>query len=299
MAWTASNLFLRGATVASALDALEGLLAEPDQQVDREGLLGPPPPFTVGPSCDGWLPVIGLRGWAADAATLAQRLSAAGCAEHVVSSEVLGGCYRLRHTEHRGGAQTERLVSPEGAWSACGAGDEGPMPLYRDVEQLAYAMLLDLGIPPTAALIGTCPADRSEEDLEPLGEGVRVARGERGLARTPLTVRAVPYAGDDAPVLPRQVGRDFGLTFLDDRFVDGVPTAAAVSRLLQLEEKIVARARRLYGEQLTMTVLYHSGGYQDELDALLRARGCSVPLRVARSASVPWWQFWRYFGRWR
>jgi hypothetical protein len=299
MAWTAANLFLHGATLPGALEALAPLLADPEQQADREGLLGAPEPFLVGPSCDGWLPVIGLRGWVADLAAFAKRLSATGCAERVVSSEMLGGCYRLRHTECRGGAQLEQCVSPEGDWGRCGSAVDAPMPLFRDVEQLAYAMLLDLGVPPAAMLIGTCPLDRSADDRVLLGEGLRVERRDGALQRTPVEVRAIPYAGNDAPVLPREVGRDFGLALFDDRFVDGVPTEAAVSRLLQIEELIRARACRLYGAELTLTMLYHSGGFQDDLDALLRARGCSVPVRAARSASVPWWQFWRYLGRWR
>jgi hypothetical protein len=243
--------------------------------------------------------VIGLRGWIADPPAAAERLSATGCADTALSSEVLGACLRMRHAVSCKGARTELVESPEGAWSAGATCVDAPMPLYRDVEQLAFALLLDRGIPPTAALLGTCPVDRDPAAMEALGAGVRLSLARGAVVRAPVTVRGFRFGGADVPVLPRQIGRDFGVALFDDRFVDGEPSAAAVNRLVQLEQKILERARRSYGAEATLTMLYHSGAFQDELDELLRARGCSVPVRAARSPSLPWWQFWRYLGRWR
>ncbi len=300
MAWTAQNLFVVADPREPLLAALARLFEDPAHRADGDGLVpDAPPPLTIGPAADGWIPVLGLRGWVTDQPAFARELSGADGVDRVVSSEVLGACYRLRHGDYRRGEQLHAEQIPEEGWGQLdGEPDEapGPMPLYRDVEQLAYALLLDLGIAPTVALIGTQPPIGGEE-VE-LGEATALCWADGQLERRAQQLRATSYdEGPEVPVLPRQVGRDFGLHFLDDRFVEGAPSAASVNRLLQLEEKILDRARRLYGAELTLTMSYYNGGYQDELDALLIARDRQVPARTRRPPRVPWWQFWRYFGR--
>jgi len=205
---------------------------------------------------------------------------------------VLGGFFRLRHSEHRAGAQQTLELSPTDAWNDT-APDE-KMPLYRDVEQLAFAMLLDLGIPRPLILLD---ASLPDGQTMALGPAVALRREDERLTRTETPLHAPRYDGNEAPMLPKEIGRDFGVTLFDDRYVEGAPTAATVTRLLQLEDKILDRAQRQYGAEARLTLSYHNACFQDELDELMRARGHQVPLRGPRREQVPWWQFWRHFGR--
>ncbi len=87
----------------------------------------------------------------------------------------------------------------------------------------------------------------------------------------------------------------------EDRYVEGRPSRAAVDRLLAIEDEILARARRACpdAKQVSLTVTYHGGAYQDLLDTELQARGRPTAAHLERGDRVPWWQFWRHFGRLR
>ena len=299
MAWVAANIFVRweAGELEPLLQALGELVESPAHRPERGGVLDAPPALVVSPPRDRWVVLIGLRGWLTDLPRAATELSRVDGATRAVSLELLGNCYRLRLSDSAEGKQRSLLSSPDGLdWQQ--TAHDGPMPLYRDVEQLAFATLLDADIPRELALIGARPADAEAHERVDLGEATCLEQGKRGLERSRRPLRCLAYDSDDAPLSPQSVGRDFGFALFDDRYVEGVPTDASVNRLIQLEEKLLDRARRLHGDRAQLTLTYYNGAYQSELDALLRARDRQVATSTRRE-HVPWWQFWRYFGRFK
>lgn len=249
----------------------------------------PAPPPLISPALDGWLAVVGLRGWTLDCPALASDLLSLGFSD-TASCEIAGQAYRLRFARY--GTSHETLFTPKDADDPT---QVTAMPIYRDVEQLAFALLRDLGLPTPLILIGTRPHQCPQRNL---GQALELTVADDGsLTRRTRDVAAPDYKRDEAPVLVNEIGRDFGTTLFDRRFVDGVPSAASVKRLLQLEEKIRQRAAEEYGvSEVQLDLSYSSGGYQDELDDLFRAHGRIVPERRF-APQRPWWQFWRYFGK--
>jgi len=297
MAWMSSHLFVRSIEHDQVVDAVAELVAQPDHRASQEGLLDAPGPVVVSPPHEGWTAVCGARAWIDDLVWAAARLSTA-CRCLVVSCEILGNAYRLRLSEHEGGAQRRVLRTPEGGWLDQPDGASA-MPRYDDVELLAWRSLRELGIAAPLVVLGTAPLGYASRPPLALGEAVRLAPGatvER--SRAPLST--VPFEGDDPPVLPAEASSDFGLTLFERRYVEGKPSDAAVDRLLQIEDDFLARAKRARPEaQVSLTVTYHGGEHQEALDDLLRARGRPTAAYGERGERTPWWQFWRYFGRLR
>ena len=297
MAWVAANLFVQIDEQDALVDALLPLLNDDTLLADAEGLLDDPPPIVISALREGWLVIAGLRGWIADPPELARRLSQD--VGHVVSSEVIGHFFRLRHAVFHRGEERAMTLAPKSGWDRATTGQMAKMPLYRDVEQLAYALLLDLKIPRELVLTGTRPTHLDKTATKKLEGALTIRRVEKELVRKETTLETTTYAGDLAPLMVKEVGRDFGLSLYYDRFVEGLPSDESVDRLIQLEDKIAARATELFGKPAKLHVTYFTGEFQEELDRLLMARGRDVPVRPNRPSAIPWWQFWRHFGRFK
>ncbi len=298
MAWMAANLYLQSEDHDAAVAALEAILAEREQRADQTGLLDPPPPLLISPAREGWLAVSGGRGWFRElgwaAAELSRRVGA-----RCLSVELIGNSYAYRLSEHERGEAREQVCKPGEAAFAGEPSDRAEMIRYCDAEREVYERLRRAGIPAPLCVLGTAPIGyRSPGEL--LGEGTLLRPEEEGAERTRLEVRAVPFAGEDPPVIPCSTGTDFGLMLFEDRYVEGRPNGAALDRLLEIEEEILARAKRARpGGEITLTVTYHGGIHQGELDELLRKRGRPTAAHVERGERIAWWQFWRHFGRMR
>jgi hypothetical protein len=306
MAWMASHLFIKSSTQDALRPPLSELLADPARRADPEGLIEPPGPVLISTPFEGWIAVTGVRAWLADLAGAAKELSRALNA-HVVSFELVGNCYRLRIGQFEGGERQQLLQTPEGDWSC----EEEPaaMPLYEDCEQLAYETLTKLGIPTALTVVGTAPFNAAPGEptamdgpavtLTPAPEGGEAEVGEQPLSLPPLS-------GDDAPVLPNGLSRDFGISLFEERYVEGAPEDETLSRLLAIERAMLERAQRAalaHGgqeeeERVSLTVTYLGGGYQARLDRMLQAEGHHIPHSTGRERP-PWWAFWRYLGKMR
>ncbi len=298
MAWMTKTVFVKGASVEALAGEVGGLLGDAAIARDNDGVLGHPAPVRLSPACDGWVAINGLSAWLDDLLAACERLSRQ--ADSAVSLELLGNSLRLRCGQYVKGEQRHLLASPESLpWEVL-AEHAGPMPRYDDVEEKAFRTLRALGIP--GALLGIDLAPLGAAPPETIGEGLALVpqgddeRPPEGFENTPIEVRAVPLAGADPPALPREASRDFGVSLFDDRYVEGKPDGEAVDRLLEVEERWEARARRAVDEpEVSLTVTYHGGTWQEPLDALLRTRGRYVPPTL-RPTTPPWWAFWRYFG---
>jgi hypothetical protein len=190
------------------------------------------------------------------------------------------------------------------------------MPLYEDVEAKAFFELREMEIPPPLALIGTCPLGVDEKAAQEIGQGACLKPHKEGVDKAMVTIKVPAFDGIEPPVLPHEVSRDFGLMLFDDRYVEGQPSDAAVDRLLEIEEQILARATKVAPKPpdnptqptvqptgllppqpaITLTVTYYGGPHQPKLDAMLRSRNRHT-LPVEQKMRPPWWQFWRFFGR--
>jgi hypothetical protein len=300
MAWMTKTVFVKGASVEALADAIVTLLGDEQLACEDRGLLGNPPPVRLSPAHDGWVAINGLSPWLADLLVASERLSLQ--ADSAVSFELIGNSLRLRCGQYIRGERRHLLASPEALpW---GSLDEhgGPMPRYDDVEDKAFRTLRALGIP--AALLGIDLAPLGAAATTVLGQGLElIPRGESNDDAAPqqfdkaaIEISGCSLAGDAPPALPREASRDFGVSLFDDRYVEGRPTGEAVDRLLEIEEQWEARARRAVDEpEVSLTITYHGGTYQEQLDELLRARGRYVPPTL-RPTTPPWWAFWKYFG---
>jgi hypothetical protein len=297
MAWMTSHLFVHCDEAAAVADALVDLLARTDHRADHEGILDPPAPLLVSPPHEGWVAVTGARAWLESLPWAARELSRLQSA-HAVSCELIGNSYSLRLGEFSDGQEQRLLCSPEHAWA--GATDEvAAMPMYEDMERQTYVLLTGLGIPPSLVTIGAAPLGFDHLPALGLGTGIVLGPHSDGpAARSGTEVQVRPFSGGDPPVVPTGTTSDFGLMLFDERYVEGKPTRAALDRLLEIEEALLARAKRAVPEaDVTLTVTYHGGLHEGLMDEMLRARGRPTAAHVERGDRRPWWQFWRHLGR--
>ena len=297
MAWMAAHLFVRSSDAHQVAGALARLLKQPDHRADLEQFDGLPEPVVVCPAHEGWVAVTGASAWFDDLTWVARELSAA-CETRTVSSELFGICYRLRLARCDRG-QTEKLQhSPDEPWDE-GQPPRATMPLYEDVEQLAYDGLRESGVAPALIAVGTRPF--GIDGTLDLGTGATLSRGDNGVEQGELHVclPALPADHPDAPVVPARLSQDFGLMVFEDRYVEGEPGEQSLERLLELEHAFGERVRHLAAEpdRVSLTVSYHAGPHQEPLNLLLSAHDRHTVASVTSAARIPWWQFWRYFGR--
>ncbi len=296
MAWMTKTLFIKGASTEALTHALKPLLTDEDKALDRAGILGPPPPVRVSPQVEGWVAINGLAAWIADLLDAAKLLSTQS--ESALSCELLGNSLRLRFAQYVRGEERHLLQSPHDlTWDTL-TEHQGAMPRYDDVEEKAYKTLRALGVP--SALLGIDLAPLGDKTLRSLGEGITLGSSDdekasddessnQGLLKEDtIDVQAVSLSRDEPPTLPREESQDFGISLFDDRYVEGHPSAATAERLLDLEAQWEARARRASGEpEVNLTITYHGGTYQEQLDELLRIRGHYVPPTL-RLTTPPW-----------
>ncbi len=297
MAWMASPLFLKGTDHDAAVTAMETLMSDTAHRLDQAGIIGAPPPILVSPAHEGWIAVTGAAGWLYDLPWAADQL-AERCGDEVLCCLIFGNCYRLQLTRHQGGDRQTLIRTPDDDWS-----DQnelsGPMPLYEDIEKLAYEHLRAEQVPAPLVAIGTAPLGCTVEEELSAGQGTSLTL-EVELIKSQAPLALPSHQDPDPPVLPSGVSRDFGLTLFEARYVEGNPTVEALDRLIAIEEEIMARAQRAEPKaELSLTVTYHAGRYQDRLDGMLRKRGRPTAAYAERGAKTSWWKFWRYFGRTR
>ena len=296
MAWMASNIYIESADHAGVAAAVKELLGQEGHRADHAGLLDPPGPVVVSPAHEGWVAVTGVRAWFDDPVWAAQKLSAA-CDAAVVSCEIIGNSYRLCLSLHRAGRDAEVTRFPDHGWNL-EATEPKTMPLYEDTEKLAFTRLVELSVPLPLITIGTLPLGFPKATLD-LGQGAGLRPSDRGVKQDERPVKVVDYEGEDPPVLPTETTRDFGLMCFEDRYVEGHPGDDAVDRLLQIEKEMLARADRAQPQNdVSLTVSYHASIHQDRMDELLRIRNRHT-LPSDQLMQPPWWQFWRYLGKFR
>ena len=296
MAWMASNIFLCSEDHDAAVEAVQQLLKQPEQLADHEGLLDPPGPVVVSPAHEGWMAVIGVRAWFDDPVRVAGGLSAA-CEALAVSCEIIGNSYRLCLSEHAPGKEPRVLRTPEHGWDRDQA-EPAHMPLYEDTELQAFERLRELHVPAPLVTIGTQPLGYPRPTME-LGQGTALRPGDHGVRRSPRPVKTVEFTGDDPPVLPTEITRDFGLMLFEERYVEGQPSDEAVDRLIEIEKVMLTRGERAQpNKDVSLTVSYHASIHQDRMDQLLRVRDRHT-LPADQLMQPPWWQFWRHLGKFR
>lgn len=302
MAWMASNIYVKHAHQKEVAQVVESLLVNDDYRRDQEGILDPFAPAVVSPVQGGWVAAVRLGPWISDlpgaAGALAAKLSC-----QVVCLEMIGNSYRMRLTQFQGGEQTDQQRTPEHGWQG-ETEDPARMPLYEDAEARAFSMLTELRVPAPLITFGLTPfgpveapgAEDAPEDhaepslsLAPEGDTVRCET---------LELPATPPPGEDPPVLPTRITRDFGELLFEERYVDGAPCEEALNRLLSMEEDLLARARRAApGQEVTLTVTYQAGVHQPRLNALLQGRDRLNLSKDQRLRRAPWWNFWQFFGK--
>jgi len=293
MAWMAKHLFVRCDDIARVESALTELLRGAEHLASLEDFDDPPAPVVVCPPHEGWVAVTGAGAWLDDLPWAAERLSAA-CAAVAASCEVFGNCYRMQLAVFDAGKEQRRRRSPEKEGD-----DHGPMPIYEDVEQLAWSALRELGIPAALIAVGTHPHGCRDHDTG-AGAGVTLRRRDEEIERGELPV-TLPHGADSPPVLPTRTSQDFGLMIFEDRYLEGLPGEAALARLLELEQRFTERARAAHDAsrgQISTTFTYYAGPHQERLDGMLRAHDHHT-LPVEQRVRPPWWAFWRYFGKLR
>ncbi len=296
MAWMAAHVFVRCDDQDRVAGALAELLRRGEHATSHEGIEDLPEPLVVSPALEGWIAASNARAWFDELPWVAAELSKA-CAARAVSCELVGVSYALRLAEHEAGQERSRVATPSGAWT--GATEEPAlMPRYEDAERVAWRELGRCGVPQTLIAIGTSPFGRPVGSARPLGQGVTLLRRGGEVERGEREVRAVPFSGDDPPVVPTSSGTDFGITLFEDRYVEGRPDTETLDNLLAVEEELLSRARRARPDaQVSLTVTYHAGLHQDVLDDALKRRGRPTAEFKERDSRAPWWAFWRYFGR--
>lgn len=295
MAWMASNLYLNCDDAARAAEALARLLERGQHRTDQGGILDPPGPAVVTPASAGWVAVTRAGAWVDDlpwAATALSRDLEVRC----LSLEIFGSCYRARVVATDGSEEHRLIRTPDHGWTGA-MDDPRDMPLYEDVEKLAFQILLDKGVPPVLITVGTTPLGYAKPS-QLLGTGFRVQLEAGHATREPQETWVVPYALDDPPTLPMSQSRDFGLMLFEERYVDGSPGGPAVDRLLEIEEALRNRAiRACPDDEVSLTVSYFASVHQDRLDSLLRERNRQTLSPDQRLNRPPWWAFWRHLGR--
>lgn len=293
MAWIACHLFVQGVETDDLCEALLEYVREP-APTGAAALVGDPPDITVTPALDGWVAISGLGPWRLDLPGAATAISGR-CSARVISAELFGQAYRSRIGQYERGGARAIVRTPEHGWDDGEASYGGPMPLYQDVEQRAYTTLRTLGVPVPLIVLGTTPYGFAGA-AQPLGEGFLI-HPPRDAPRSQRAVILAPdYAGEDCPVISLGAQDELNAAQFEHRYVEGVPTDGAVDRLIAIEGALEQRMRRAApGAPTNLTITYHGGVYQQELDLLLRARGRHVPPNV-RGSTPPWWQFWRHFG---
>lgn len=296
MAWMASNIFVKHAEQEAVVSAMEALLQTGEHQRDQEGILDPFAPVAVSPLVDGWVAVIRLGPWLSDvpwaARTLARELSCFSA-----SLEMIGNSYRMRYTEHRGDEQVQQRCTPEHGWQ--GETDEpAKMPHYEDAEALGFTALVELGVPLSLITLGLTPLGHADPSEQEPWQAISLALEGDAVTRGQLALAAAAPPGEDPPVLPTKITRDFGEMLFEERYVEGAPTTEALDRLLALEEDLRGRAQRAApGKDVTLTVTYHAGAHQPRLNALLQSRDRLNLSQDQRLRRAPWWNFWQFFGK--
>jgi len=294
MAWMASNLYVKHGRQEAVADVVEELLRDGEHRRDQTGILDPFAPALVSPPVDGWVAVIRLGPYFSDlpwaAARLARELSclAAGL-------EMVGNSYRMRYSEFRGEEEVTLRRTPEHGWQ--GEIEEPErMPLYEDAEAQGFDALLELGIPAELITLGLSPV--GHDDASELDGALALSPEGDMVTRQQEAVVAVAIGLDDPPVLPTRITRDFGELLFEERYVEGAPSVEALDRLLEIEDTLLARARRAAPDKdVTLTVSYHAAVHQDRLNALLQGRDRLNLSKDQRLRREPWWTFWRFFGR--
>lgn len=283
----------------SLVEPVESLLRDEDHRTDLEALEELPVPVLITPALEGWVAITGAGAWISDLSWAAEQLSGTLGDGRVASCEIFGNCFRLRLGEYRSGEEQCLLRTPEHGWTD-DRGEPDQMPLYEDVEELAFNTLRKVGVPAPLVTVGTRPLGAStDQDLQDLGEGItlRPSRDRGEVERDEQQLRVSRFEGDITPVLPGSVGEGLVLNLFDDRYVEGAPNDATVDRLVQLEETLLERAKQTRpDDKVDLTMTYYGGVHQDELDALLRVRDHYTPPSSPRDRPA-WWAFWRYFGR--
>ncbi len=297
MAWMASNIYIESDDHGAVVAAAEELLGDEGHRADHTGLLDPPGPLVVSPSLSGWTAVTGARAWFDDPAWAAEELSAA-CDACVVSCEIIANSARLCVARYAPGEEVDELRTPDHGWDP-DEDEPAQMPLYEDTEQLAYDRLVELSVPRPLIVIGTLPLGYPKATLD-LGQGTRLRPADGGEVKSDeRAVKVVDFEGDDPPVLPTEITRDFGLMCFEDRYLEGRPADDAVDRLLKIEKEVLARAERAQPRQdVSLTVSYHASIHQDRMDELLRVRNRHT-LPSEQLMRPPWWQFWRHLGKFK
>ena len=296
MAWMASNIYIKSDDHAAVVAAAKELLGDEGHRADHTGLLDPPGPLVVSPPLSGWTAVTGARAWFDDPTWAAGELSAA-CDATVVSCDIIANSCRLCLAVYAPGQDPEVQRVPDHGWEMDEA-EPARMPLYEDTEKLAYERLVELSVPRPLIVIGTLPLGYPRATLD-LGQGTRLRASDDGVKTDERAVKVVEFEGDDPPVLPTETTRDFGLMCFEDRYVEGRPGDAAVDRLLETEKDMLARAERAQPRQeVSLTVSYHASIHQDRMDELLRVRNRHT-LPSDQLMQPPWWQFWRYLGKFK
>ncbi|MFH1131054.1 MAG: hypothetical protein V1754_06945 [Pseudomonadota bacterium] len=294
MAWVVSNLFVRCSDQRTVVEELRGLLRQTDHQTAAQGILEAPPPIVVTPAVENWTCIVGTSSWFDNIQWVANHFSKT-CNDLSISCELVGCAYCLRYAEYNSGRKNHLLLTPNESW-ASDSELKGSMPMYEDVEQIAYNSLQKIGISPVLITLGTSPFGHSAKLNVSLGKAMHLLPQGKEIKTTEFELNATNYESEDAPVLPREFSEEPCLMLLDSRYVEGKPNRKKMERLLQLEEKWVERAQRACPDRkVTATVTYHAGRYQPELDTLLSNNNKYV-LKSEREPTVPWWQFWHRFG---
>ncbi len=295
MAWMAKHLFLREQDQKRAALHLHDLLKARPPSTDQTLVEGDPPPILLSAPFSNWLAITCISTWFEDLDSTAQKLSES-LATVSASCEVLGNCYRLRLKVFDRGEEVRAIQTPQSGWNPK-EDPEKHMPLYEDVEQIAYQALRDSSVPASLITIGTCPLGINAKNIISQPPGITFYQSENSLEQGTQEYNLHPFEGEAAPVLPSSVCRDFGVALFEDRYVEGCPTAASLDRLLHIEEAILSRAQNAEPErQVSLTVTYYTGQFQAKLDQMLVERGRPTAPASPRDRP-PWWQFWRYFGR--
>ncbi len=296
MAWMASNIYVKHPDRGVVVGVLERLLLGGEHQRDQEGILDPPGPMVVSPVHEGWVVVSGVGSWLDDLNWAAKELSCE-TGGLTASLDMIGNSYRLRYSEQRGGEQLKELQMPDHGWA--GEMDEPPrMPSYQDVERLAFETLSELGVPRCLITIGTSPLGYPEPAPLEGGDAVQLSLDGARVERGEMPCLVVPFEGDDPPVLPTHITRDFGEMLFEERYVEGAPEQQALARLLEIEDELLARAKRAApAEEVTLTVSYYTAAHQERLNNMLQQQDRLNLNKDQRLKRAPWWTFWRFFGR--
>ncbi len=171
-----------------------------------------------------------------------------------------------------GKALLERGWRPE-------AGPRDPMPRYPDVELDAFAALRNSGVPADLAL--ACP-DAVGTPGEPLEALVIRSGGEPALERRELWLPRTPSVGPPVRLSRLEPGDGIHLDrALEPRAVHGVPNAAALRRLLDLEAAYRERVLVAAGRPLDVRFLYRRAS-GEPLDLAREAERFEAPSLIRR-----------------